>query len=81
MRWLAPFLALFLFACGAEYGQENAGKGSIIRVMEVDSRGLHSQVVSDLASTRVAADMFEGLTRFDATGAAEAGLADALGRR
>ncbi len=76
MRWLAPFLALFLFACGAEYGEENAGKGGIIRVMEVDSRGLDPQVVSDLASTRVAADLFEGLTRFDATGGAEAGLAE-----
>ena len=76
MRWLVPFLALFLFACGSEANQSKRPNDAIIRIMEADSRGLDPQLVSDLASTRIAADLFEGLTRFDAAGIAEAGLAE-----
>lgn len=76
MRWLAPFLALILVACSANSSGKNGGNNAIIRVMEVDARGLDPQLVSDLASTRVAADLFEGLTRFDAMGKAETGLAE-----
>jgi oligopeptide transport system substrate-binding protein len=75
MRWLAPFLVFLLLSCS----EGNTGEGSegdaIVRLMEADSRGLDPQLVSDLASTRIAADLFEGLTRFDAKGEAEAGLA------
>lgn len=76
MRWLVPFLALLLCACGAKDGVEGTVQDTIIRLMEADSRGLDPQLVSDLASTRVAADLFEGLTRFNAKGEAEAGLAE-----
>lgn len=75
MRWLAPLLALFLFACSASTSRDSGEKDTIIRLMEADSRGLDPQLVSDLASTRIAADLFEGLTRFNAAGIAEAGLA------
>lgn len=75
MRWLAPFLALLLLACSGGTLEKNKAGDALIRLMEADSRGLDPQLVSDLASTRIAADLFEGLTRFDAKGIAEAGLA------
>lgn len=76
MRWLALFFALLLCACGVRDTAEGNARNRIIRLMEADSRGLDPQLVSDLASTRIAADLFEGLTRFDARGNAEAGLAE-----
>jgi peptide/nickel transport system substrate-binding protein/oligopeptide transport system substrate-binding protein len=76
MRLTFPLLLLLLLsACGASDGQGASDRKSIVRLMEADSRGLDPQLVSDLASTRIAADLFEGVTRFDATGEAEAGLA------
>ena len=76
MRWLVPFLALLLFACSNGGSNADRDQETIIRLMEADSRGLDPQLVSDLASTRIAADLFEGLTRFNAAGEAEAGLAE-----
>jgi oligopeptide transport system substrate-binding protein len=75
MRWLVPLLAVVLFACAAPDQIANDDSSSIVRLMEADSRGLDPQIVSDLASVRIAADLFEGLTRFNAKGEAEAGLA------
>lgn len=75
MRWLLPFLALMLTACG-DAGTGKRDPQTIIRLAEADARGLDPQMVSDLASVRIAADLFEGLTRFDASGTAEAGLAE-----
>lgn len=75
MRWLIPLFALLLSACGGPVA-EKRNADTIIRLSEADARGLDPQMVSDLASIRVAADLFEGLTRFDGTGRAEAGLAE-----
>jgi oligopeptide transport system substrate-binding protein len=63
----------FLFV--GEPEQQKPAQNAIIRLTEADSRGLDPQMVSDLASTRIAADQFEGLARFNAKGEAGAGLA------
>lgn len=76
MRWLYPLLALLLTACGNKNVAETGPASAITRLTEADARGLDPQMVSDLASTRIAADLFESLTRFDASGNAEAGLAE-----
>lgn len=80
MRWLILLLASLLSGCSddgtADVRAREATRNAIIRLSEADSRGLDPQMVSDLASVRIAADMFEGLTRFDAAGAARPGLAE-----
>ena len=75
--FLLPLLLSLLCACSSGAQPEGvAGAGTLIRLADADSRGLDPQIVSDLVSIRIAADMFEGLTRFDADGRAEAGLAE-----
>jgi oligopeptide transport system substrate-binding protein len=75
--WLAA-LALTLSACGnqADGPRNTARADTLVRVSEDDPKGLDPQSFSDLATTRIASEQFEGLTRFSAKGEAEAGLAE-----
>ena len=75
-RSLACILIFLLMACSPNSAENGRDRDTLIRLSEADSRGLDPQIVSDLASTRIASDLFEGLTRFDANGMAEPGLAD-----
>ncbi|VAW04189.1 Oligopeptide ABC transporter, periplasmic oligopeptide-binding protein OppA (TC 3.A.1.5.1) [hydrothermal vent metagenome] len=78
MRLLFLFVAtLSLVACGAkDAGETIPGPDQIVRLSDSEIKGLDPQKISDLSSLRVAADQFEGLTRLDAKGEPEPGLAE-----
>lgn len=69
-------ILLFLSACAeSSDADSDPGPDQIVRLSDSEIKGLDPQKISDLSSLRVAADQFEGLTRLDAHGTAEAGLA------
>lgn len=72
-RFLLPLL-LLLAACHGR-GQEALPKDRLIRLSDDEVKSLDPQKGSDLATTRIAQDQFEGLTRLNAYGLAEPGLA------
>ncbi len=67
--------SVFLSSCGGADVAGGRDPHTLIRISEDEAKGLDPQAYSDLASMRIAADQFEGLTRFDARGEAEPGLA------
>lgn len=79
MRLLVlTLIAAMLAGCTGQGsgGAAEPGPDRLVRLADSEIRGLDPQIYSDLASLRVAADQFEGLTRFDGSGAAVPGLAD-----
>lgn len=76
MRILFIMLSFLLNSCGnnSTHSAER-GQNTLIRLTESEARGLDPQTASDLSSIRIAADQFEGLTRFNGAGVAETGLA------
>ncbi len=77
MRILALFgFVLLLAGCSGRADTDSMpGPDQIVRLSDSEIKGLDPQKISDLSSLRIAADQFEGLTRLDATGNAEPGLA------
>ena len=63
-----PALLLLAGCNSGTDGQPMRAHDGLVRIMEDEVKSLDPQTVSDLASMRVAADQFEGLTRFNAGG-------------
>ncbi len=75
VRTIGAAFALLLAGCGAQSSSLPDRSGPLIRVADDEAKGLDPQSYSDLGSTRIAIDQFEGLTRFSAAGRSEPGLA------
>jgi oligopeptide transport system substrate-binding protein len=69
--------AFVLSACSSRPIGPPRDPSTLVRVADDDAKGLDPQSYSDLGSTRIAMEQFEGLTRFSADGVAEPGLASA----
>ena len=74
-RNLVIILLLAAAACQEKPAASgNAPRDALVRIADDEVKSLDPHAISDLASLRVAADQFEGLTRFNSEGQAEPGL-------
>jgi len=68
---------LLLISCSQRSDTDSTPRpDQIVRLSDSEIKGLDPQKISDLSSLRVAADQFEGLTRHNAMGDVEPGLAE-----
>lgn len=76
--FLLLLISALLSACqgGPSTSDAMPARDRLVRLADAEIRGLDPQVYSDLASVRVAADQFEGLTRHDGDGTVRPGLAE-----
>lgn len=72
---LLLFVLFLLAGCAGDRGSADRQRDVLVRLADDEVKSLDPQAISDLASLRVAADQFEGLTRINGRGVAEAGLA------
>lgn len=72
---LLALIGLSLCGCGGQTETRREPQ-LLVRLFDDEAKSLDPQKASDVASTRIAAEQFEGLTRFDATGRVEPGLAE-----
>jgi oligopeptide transport system substrate-binding protein len=72
---IAVPLLLAIAGCGAP-PERNTRSDTLVRLSDAEAKSLDPQMASDLSALRIAADQFEGLTRFSAAGHAEPGLAE-----
>jgi oligopeptide transport system substrate-binding protein len=72
---MAIAFSILMAGCQAASPTLPERSGPLIRVADDEAKGLDPQSYSDLGSTRIAIDQFEGLTRFGANGRSEPGLA------
>lgn len=76
VRRLFALALLIPAACGSPAPDRPVQRDNLlIRLADAEVKSLDPHKTSELSSTRIAVDLFEGLTRFNAHGAPEPGLA------
>lgn len=75
-RLLACTAGVALSSCTPSADNGKAAGNTLVRLADDEVKSIDPQKASDLTSLRVAADQFEGLTRYTARGTIEAGLAE-----
>lgn len=80
LLWLALWLFLTGCAGSSQSGSADRPADTLVRLADDEVKSLDPQSISDLASLRIAAEQFEGLTRINGKGEVEPGLAESWTR-